>query len=391
MPEIMKVGLDEFQVNNGEADKLRELFQEGGPGLTGPILDPALIFKQPVPEAVPTPRTVHQRIVQAMRAVSYVAKDGFNTHFKYPFRGIDGVVNALGPALREAGVFPAAEVLEIKYRDGQTGKGDPTREVTVRVRYTFWGEDGDSVTTEGVGESIDQSDKGTAKAMSVSLRVALLGLFLLPTQEPTTDHDGHYHQRGEQRQMSAFERSTGLALLRPPTAEERAAGNAGLVWASFVQGIDFRACIEEHSAWEMPTNGDESPTWEELYAARVAAEIAIAPTTTAARALWDFLKDQGLNMSHQGKKFTELVKERGLEIQQAQRDLADQHTQAVLETSDPEMLESIAWRVAAARNCGDITAEQADTIREIHAERLAKLRREQNNTPTTDPSGAPDA
>jgi hypothetical protein len=324
-------------------------------------------------------RTVHQRIVQAMRAVSHVAKDGYNTHFKYPFRGIDGVTNALGPALREAGVFPTEEILEIAYRDGRNAKDDPTREVTVRIKITFWGEDGDHLVTEGVGESIDQSDKGTAKAVSVARRVAYLGVFLLPTQEPTTDHDGHYHQRGGQPQMSRFERDTGRNMLAIPTPEVRAAIGSEMIDAAFRQALAFRICIEEHSAWEQPSNGDESPTWEELFTARVAAEIAAVATPEAGRALYGLLKAEGLDMAYNGVKFSQLLKERAAEMQAAQAQLVNELTEGILGAS----LETLqdAWAAAYdARGAGRITEDQLTELHKLTNDRQAKLEREQNQT-----------
>ena len=56
-------------------------------------------------------------------------------------------------------------------------------------------EDGSQVHAVTPGESLDTSDKGTAKAMSVAYRIALLQIFALPTQEPTTDPDSEYHTR----------------------------------------------------------------------------------------------------------------------------------------------------------------------------------------------------
>lgn len=326
-----------------------------------------------------TGKTVHQRIVQAMRAVSQVAKDGYNTHFKYPFRGIDGVTNALGPALREAGVFLTEEILEIKYRDAQNAKGDPTREVTVRIKITFWGEDGDSLVTEGVGESIDQSDKGTAKAVSVARRVAYLGVFLLPTQEPTTDHDGHYHQRGGQPQMSRFERDTGRNMLAIPTPEAGAAIGSEMTAAAFRQALAFRGCIEEHSAWEQPSNGDESPTWEELFTARIAAEIASVATPEAGRALYGLLKAEGLDMAYNGVKFSQLLKERAAEMQAAQAQLVNELTESILEASLDTLQD--AWAAAYdARKAGRITEDQLTELHKLTNDRQAKLEREQNQT-----------
>lgn len=356
--------IQSWTVTSDEAARIHE-------AMTGPDRD-KILWLRPAP---PQTRTVHQRIVQAMRAVSHVAKDGFNQHFKYPFRGIDGVTNALGPALREAGVFVAAEILDNgpHYRDGQTKQGEATREVTVRVRYTFWGEDGDSVESEGVGESIDQSDKGTAKAMSVALRVALLGVFLLPTQEPTTDHDGHYHQRGDNAPLSAWERNAGLALLANPTPEQAKAAGPEMLAAALRQALDFRACIEEHAAWLQPSTGEESPTWEELFSARIAWEIGYCKTGRAARALWELLKTEGLDMAWEGVKFSQLLKDRVAAVRVAQAKLVDDLTGGVIQAVSHADLDHAWTAVVEARTFDRITEEQLQQVHQVAQERRARL------------------
>lgn len=395
MAETLKLGEVSWQITENEAEYVREAMAEGGPGFgLKPFGDEFMISsteadalaaflkvnknKGDLTRVLATaPRlTVHQRVVKAMRAVSHVAKDGYNKHFNYPFRGIDGVVNALGPALREAGVFPTEEVISIAYRDGRTAKNDPTREVTVHIRITFWGEDGDSLTTEGVGESIDQSDKGTAKAMSVARRVAYLGVFLLPTQEPSTDHDGHYHQRGGQPVMSQFERNTGLRLLANPTPEQAEAAGRGILAAAFRQALDFRACIEEHSAWEQASEDETSPTWEELFAARVVWEIEAAATLEAARALWELLKAEKLDMAWEGKKFSQLIRERGAAIQAAQAARLNELTELLLSATTADGIGVALGMADADQDACLITVQQHADFVALAEERAAKVARE---------------
>ena len=73
--------------------------------------------------------TAIQAIVEVMRRVQFVAKDqkmdpraGMGN---YAFRGIDDVVNAVGPALREVGmVIIPDEVLDLSYETVEVGQGD---------------------------------------------------------------------------------------------------------------------------------------------------------------------------------------------------------------------------------------------------------------------------
>lgn len=127
---------------------------------------------------------------QVMEHVRAVEKGGYNTFQKFNFRGIDDVMNAVGPALRKAHVVivPSA-VLEHEILTASTSQSKTTNAVRVRVQYTAYGPAGDSITMEAVGEAQDTADKGTAKAMSVAYRTLLLQAFTLPTDQPDPDSE----------------------------------------------------------------------------------------------------------------------------------------------------------------------------------------------------------
>lgn len=137
----------------------------------------------------PTP-TALQAFAAVMADVTVVAKDGKyeGGTTKYNFRGIDGVMNAVGPALRNHGVVIVPTVLDATYREVEVGsKRTLSRECTVKVRYRVYGPAGDHFEGEVYGEALDSSDKGTAKATSVAYRVFLLQALTIPTQEPDPD------------------------------------------------------------------------------------------------------------------------------------------------------------------------------------------------------------
>ncbi len=142
-----------------------------------------------------TKPTVYEAWSNVMATVKAVAKTGHNKQQDYNFRGIDGVVNAAGPAMREHGVFVMPGLISASYRDVEVGKNRTLmRETTVKVRYTIIGPAGDRLVVPddpdfGVvpGESMDSGDKGTAKAMSVAYRIFLLQALTIPTHEPDAD------------------------------------------------------------------------------------------------------------------------------------------------------------------------------------------------------------
>ncbi len=142
--------------------------------------------------------TVVQLMIEVMRRVRSVGKDQQNTEGgRYYFRGIDDVINALGPAMREVGVLCLPTVEWSERKDTKTTRGKNTRETIARVRYTFYGPNGDSISAVTEGESLDSGDKGTAKAFSVAYRIALIQGFVLPTDEP--DPDSFSYERSDDR------------------------------------------------------------------------------------------------------------------------------------------------------------------------------------------------
>lgn len=153
------------------------------------VPEPAVVLE---PVAVP----IHVALARVMADVRGVSKNQLHnspTGGRWKFRGIDDVLNAAGPALRDHGVIVLPEVLDVTYRDVTTKGGKDAREVTVRVRYTFVGPDGSTLAVVVPGESLDSGDKGTAKAMSVAFRIALIQALALPTDEP--DPDTQAYQR----------------------------------------------------------------------------------------------------------------------------------------------------------------------------------------------------
>lgn len=135
-----------------------------------------------------------ESIQGVMAEVSGVAKRDKNTQQGFNFRGIDAVVNAVGPALRKVGGAIIPTILEKQYDRGVTKSGTPTVECFITVAFDWYGTDGGTPVRGVVGaEAMDLSDKATAKAMSVALRTYLLQTLMLPTDEK--DPDAEYHER----------------------------------------------------------------------------------------------------------------------------------------------------------------------------------------------------
>lgn len=141
--------------------------------------------------------SVYAALAAVMADVDHVAKRDINRDQRYVFRGIDAVVNAVGPALRRHGVIVIPQVVDVAYEAVQTSTGKPSTACRVKVAYIFWGPEGDYIETSVIGEAWDWGDKSAPKAMSVAFRTALLQVLALPTDEP--DPDSQSYERAEPR------------------------------------------------------------------------------------------------------------------------------------------------------------------------------------------------
>jgi hypothetical protein len=134
-----------------------------------------------------------------MRDIGIIGKrdhfDGGNAG-RFNFRGVDRVVNAVGPVLRKHGILVIPELVTAEYRDVPRANGGRSHECLVTMRYTFTGPAGDEVVATVGGENLDTSDKSTSKAQSVAWRNCLIQVFAIPTGDP--DPDSINIERGEQ-------------------------------------------------------------------------------------------------------------------------------------------------------------------------------------------------
>jgi hypothetical protein len=137
------------------------------------------------------PKKIHEALADVMEDVRAVRKGDQNTHQRFMFRGVDAVVNAVGPKLRKHGVIVMPEVLEKSVDVAQTKNGAINYITKVTVKYTFTGPAGDQLSAVVPGEAMDMQDKGTAKAMSVAFRTCLLQALCLPTDDTDPDAESH--------------------------------------------------------------------------------------------------------------------------------------------------------------------------------------------------------
>ena len=130
---------------------------------------------------------IYSRLASVMADIKPVAKSGYNPSQRFNFRTVDDTVAHVQQAMTKNGVIMIPEVLNASHELQETAKGGFVTICHVLVAYTFYAEDGSSVTMSMQGEGRDHGDKATSKAMSMALKYALFQAFLIPTGDGDPD------------------------------------------------------------------------------------------------------------------------------------------------------------------------------------------------------------
>lgn len=136
---------------------------------------------------------IYESISKVMGDIGAIGKTSKNTTQGFMFRGIDAVMNAINPALVKYKLFIVPEVLEQTREERQTTKGGTLIYSIVKVKYTFYAEDGSNISATVIGEGMDSGDKATNKAMSIAFKYACFQVFCIPTEE-MVDPDKESHE-----------------------------------------------------------------------------------------------------------------------------------------------------------------------------------------------------
>ena len=132
---------------------------------------------------------IYKKITAVMSELNAISKDNENRQQGFKFRGIDDVLNELHPRLAKHGIFIVPEVLEERREERQTKTGGVMTYVILKIKYTFFAEDGSNIVAIMIGEGADSGDKASNKAQSIALKYACLQVFAIPTAD-NKDPDG---------------------------------------------------------------------------------------------------------------------------------------------------------------------------------------------------------
>lgn len=129
------------------------------------------------------PNQIYTAMAAAMAEIGAIGKEKMNGQQGFKYRGIDDVMNALQPVLVKNRIFVTPEVLEQSREERTTQRGAALTYTILKIRYTFYAEDGSNVSAVVVGEGMDSGDKSSNKAMSVAFKYACFQVLCIPTEE----------------------------------------------------------------------------------------------------------------------------------------------------------------------------------------------------------------
>src|SRR6202012_5845019 len=96
---------------------------------------------------------IFKKLIAILNEVEAVGKNKPNPQQGYKFRGIDDMYNALHPLFSKHGVIIGSEVVGSQREERQTKSGGNLNYSIIDVRFTFYAEDGSSVSSTIKGEA----------------------------------------------------------------------------------------------------------------------------------------------------------------------------------------------------------------------------------------------
>jgi hypothetical protein len=310
-------------------------------------------------------------ILQVMRAVPSVGKDDFNEQQRFKFRGVDAVINALGPVMRDAGITPVPKLIKREYDQVNIGTNRTlTGHVMVEVCYEFTSLiDGSIKEVIVPGEAMDVGDKAISKAMSVAYRTAMIQLFCLATGDPDPDHSTYERTNEEACRVAPTqaradrpqERAAQTkAPARPQPTSDQLSRWEDQIWEVGSDGLHALAVeVWNAGAWQSPVPGKEGRTMVNEFVDRVACMVTSTetpPTRDQFRQMWNVSGSIGIidmqvtSAEGTGPTLREVLQEVGESLQKRTLEAAaaTDNGQAVVgaaaESWDSTMQEEARWQ-----------------------------------------------
>ena len=143
---------------------------------------------------------IYQSIAAVMSESIAVKKEKTNVKQNFKYRGIDDVMNTFYPLLSKHKVFIVPEVLEQVREERKSSSGGNLIYSVLKIKYTFYAEDGSSIAAVVIGEGMDSGDKASNKAMAIAMKYAMFQVFCIPTED-MSDPDGDTPPENERKEV----------------------------------------------------------------------------------------------------------------------------------------------------------------------------------------------
>lgn len=212
--------------------------------------------------------SIYETIPAVMAEIGAIGKDSWNKQ-GFAYRGIDAVMNALNPAMTKYKMFVIPKVLDQRREERQAAKGSNLIYSICTVEYTFYAEDGSSVSATVIGEGMDSGDKATNKAMSAAFKYACFQTFCIPTEE-MKDSDSETPPPSEPAKpvleakyvntLYTELQRTGIGISRI-LREYKVADVHDLTFEDWKKAMDILKGKPDKPAPEVPDKADEGLAW----------------------------------------------------------------------------------------------------------------------------------
>lgn len=145
---------------------------------------------------------LYRKLAAIMGDLQRIPKNGYNTHFNYPFATESDIADAIRAALAKYGVAFLSEIVSREHKEVdclrknyKSGSYEPSKKWTtdVRLRFTFVCADtGQREDRYWEGEADDDQDKGIAKAVTLAQKAFLKSTFNISTGDMAEDPDSSH-------------------------------------------------------------------------------------------------------------------------------------------------------------------------------------------------------
>ena len=235
------------------------------------------------------------RLVPMVRAeIGAIVKAKKNESQGYRFRGIDDILNAVGPALTKCGITLSTTIVSatedlVATEDPRLAKLDEWLRLKAKFRWvifakihlrvTLYAPDGSNVSFEAFGSACDHNgDKAANKAHSVAYKYAMTLGLCIPVEEgdmDDSDHDDRVPERkpSDRRPAGAAgagRRNATQAMSNParPQSADQAKSNKQMLLkraeAAIARAADLAKLAQLGNEFAKSTYGFSEPELEQL-------------------------------------------------------------------------------------------------------------------------------